>query len=125
MPYAASSTRRLKFIVRKHDYGRATTIECAIIDDLTGVVSVAQPVQFVERADDETVSDGATMMRLSPSVDPDAALQDLMDQLWALGVRPKDIGTPGHLAATKEHLADMRALAFAAVSKALDVEVKP
>lgn len=40
-----------------------------------------------------------------------------MDALWRFGIRPKDVGTPGHLAATQAHLADMRAL----VSKQLDV----
>jgi hypothetical protein len=48
-----------------------------------------------------------------------AALQSLMDDLWALGVRPKDVGTAGHLAATQSHLADFRAIA----SKILDVKL--
>lgn len=42
----------------------------------------------------------------------DPGLQDLMDNLWQLGIRPTDIGTPGHLAATQEHLRDMKAIAF-------------
>lgn len=34
----------------------------------------------------------------------------MMDELWREGFRPKDIGTAGHLAATQEHLKDMRAI---------------
>jgi hypothetical protein len=49
----------------------------------------------------------------------DANLQSLMDDLWALGVRPKDVGTAGHLAATQSHLADFRAIA----AKILDVKL--
>lgn len=40
-----------------------------------------------------------------------SALQSMMDELWNNGIRPSDIGTPGHLAATKAHLADFRAIA--------------
>lgn len=29
---------------------------------------------------------------------------ELMDGLWQAGVRPSDVGTPGHLAATQAHL---------------------
>lgn len=39
-------------------------------------------------------------------------VQDLMDQLWAQGVRPSRGSAEGELAATKRHLEDMRALAF-------------
>jgi hypothetical protein len=35
-----------------------------------------------------------------------------------VGVRPSDIGTPGHLAATTKHLEDMRTIAFAALEVA-------
>ncbi len=46
--------------------------------------------------------------------------QELMDGLWGIGIRPRDIGTPGHLSATQFHLKDMRAIA----SKLLGVELK-
>lgn len=63
-------------------------------------------------------SDLVNIPKLEPpmlSIDPayaGAALQSLMDALWGFGVRPSDIGTPGHLAATTKHLEDMRAIAF-------------
>jgi hypothetical protein len=59
------------------------------------------------------------MLSVSPQYD-EAVMQSLMDELWKLGVRPSDIGTAGHLAATQAHLSDMRAI----VSKQLDVPLK-
>ena len=44
--------------------------------------------------------------------DQEDSLQSLMDAMWREGIRPTDIGTPGHLAATQQHLLDMRAIAF-------------
>jgi len=38
--------------------------------------------------------------------------QQLLDELWTCGLRPRDIGTAGHLAATNKHLEDMRTLVF-------------
>lgn len=48
--------------------------------------------------------------------DGPALFQALMDALWQEGYRPKDIGTAGHLAATQEHLEDMRKIAFTMLS---------
>ena len=36
------------------------------------------------------------------------AATELMDRLWSLGIRPRNIGTPGHLAAVQAHLDDFR-----------------
>lgn len=44
--------------------------------------------------------------------DAQVFMQHLMDNLWSNGIRPKDIGTAGHLAATQVHLEDMRAIVF-------------
>lgn len=74
-------------------------------------------------------ADTVTMRRAEPD-DPtihppmlsglnEASLQTLMDGLWNAGIRPSDIGTPGHLAATKEHLNDFRKL----VEKAYDIKL--
>jgi len=49
---------------------------------------------------------------------PDAA-QNLMNDLWNAGVRPKEIGTVGHLQATERHLNDMRVI----VEKNLDIKL--
>ena len=37
----------------------------------------------------------------------------LMDMLWRAGIKPSEIGTVGHLEATKYHLEDMRKLVSA------------
>ena len=52
--------------------------------------------------------------RLEPSfaMSRDSA-QQLMDELWNVGLRPTEgTGSAGSLAATERHLADMRALVF-------------
>lgn len=38
--------------------------------------------------------------------------QQLMDELWKCGIRPHEIGTPGHLKALERHLSDMRQIAM-------------
>lgn len=63
--------------------------------------------------DNENVSPPSTFKVLR------AEATSLMDQLWRAGIRPSDIGTPGHLAATQAHLADMRAI----VAKNLQVNL--
>lgn len=42
----------------------------------------------------------------------EAELQVLMDSLWDAGVRPRSVGSAGHLAATESHLKDMQKLVF-------------
>ena len=47
--------------------------------------------------------------------------QQMMDQLWQAGLRPSEgTGSAGSLAATQNHLADMKQIAF----HALKIEVK-
>lgn len=40
--------------------------------------------------------------------------QNLLEELWATGLRPKEVGTAGQLASVKYHLEDMRKLVFKA-----------
>jgi len=74
-----------------------------------GSVATAQPVTMKRFGPDE-MADNQPMMMIEAGRDADAAFQSLLDSLWQLGFRPSDIGTTGHLAATKEHLNDMRKL---------------
>lgn len=47
-----------------------------------------------------------------------ARAQELMDQLWACGLRPTEgVGSAGAAAAMQEHLNDMRRVGFAALKK--------
>lgn len=61
-----------------------------------------------------TVSDIAPGSFYEPTVTlPDEAAQQLMDNLWAVGLRPTDAkASPGALASTERHLEDMRRLVF-------------
>jgi hypothetical protein len=79
-----------------------------------GKLAIAQPVVMKVRDEAELGLFSETPVMLSVER---PALQSLMDELWKEGIRPQDIGTPGHLAATQEHLKDMKKL----VSKAYDV----
>ena len=45
--------------------------------------------------------------------------QQLMEQLWTLGIRPTDQGSPGQIEAMKRHLEDMRTIAFKLLEPAL------
>ena len=61
-----------------------------------------------------TVSDVAPGSFYEPTLSmPDDAAQQLMDNLWAAGLRPSDAKeSAGALAATTRHLEDMRRLVF-------------
>lgn len=106
-----------------HDY---VNIHCAIrerdyTDDHSRAVWVAKPAVFERIEERDAFTAPAPLLSICRSApDGHAALTRLMDQLWAIGIRPSDIGTPGHLAATQAHLADMRAI----VAAKLEVPLK-
>lgn len=89
----------------------------------TGKMHIAQPLTFKER-DEESVSYAGEVAApvfavCTKTADGQTSLRRMMDQLWALGVRPTDHGTPSQIAATEKHLADMRAI----VAKQLDLKL--
>ena len=52
-------------------------------------------------------------LSIQPSLElTDIAAQKLMDNLWALGIRPTEKAGPEAVEAIKRHLDDMRAIAF-------------
>ena len=109
-----------RFFIEREPWRRAVTIRFALKFD-SGELAVAEPLQVRSYKPDEPVESGP-MLSLTDSLTDghtEAALQSLMDELWKIGVRPSDIGTPGHLAATKVHLDDMRAI----VAKTLEVKL--
>jgi hypothetical protein len=104
--------------IQREPYWDDAAITFAMVEEDKGVVGVVKPFEFTPR-DPDTATD---MMEPSVRVarrEGDALLQSMMDQLWQLGIRPKDIGTAGHLAATQSHLADFRAI----VAKTLDIKL--
>lgn len=80
--------------------------------DADGNLSIAAPA-IMEIAPIGSPAREDPMLKVCIKGEGSGFLQSIMDQLWEMGVRPQDIGTAGHLAATQVHLADMRAIAFA------------
>ena len=67
---------------------------------------VARPIEFEERQPFET--DGVPTLSLDQNM-----AQKLMDDLWTCGVRPSEgTGSAGAMAATQDHLKDMKKIAF-------------
>lgn len=75
-----------------------------------GMVYIAKPLVFEPLDTNQVIVGDRREPTLMIDDDNNETLQALMDNLWELGIRPRDIGTAGHLAATQHHLADMRAL---------------
>lgn len=100
----------------------ADTIDISFVKRIEGKIIRALPAPLEMVKPEEGMLMGTTQPMLSIQRDSagDSALQSLMDGLWQIGVRPRDIGTAGHLAATQAHLNDFRAI----VAKQLDVPFK-
>lgn len=76
-----------------------------------GGFSVAQPL-IMQRMTEEQLG-----MIVQPcAMLPWTAAQNLMDELWHVGIRPTEgTGSAGSLAATERHLEDMKRIAFHAL----------
>ncbi len=110
----------MRFILRAEPYGQGYRLDLVEPPNEQGVIAVAEPVTMKCIARDEIRGDRPGMLFLDNwSAGGQSPLQSLMDELWREGFRPKDVGTAGHLAATQEHLKDMRAI----VAKQLDVKL--
>lgn len=73
--------------------------------DSEGKKRVAPPCVFIETKEGESQ---APSLNLSHD-----AAQELMNRLWNLGLRPRNgVGTLAHVDAMKEHIADLRRVAF-------------
>lgn len=94
-------------VYERHEYGDFA-IFVRIVDAAGERTFLAKPVEFGPV--DESV-------RHPPMIELDhRAAQQLMDSLWACGLRPKNgEGNAGQLGATERHLDDMRKLAFAKI----------
>lgn len=105
-----------RFFVDRDPFGIAWEIRFGSVDSQNRLC-YALPIQL-QMTEPNEASSGQPMIRLSES-DSGETLQSLMDELWKVGIRPKDIGTAGHLSATQKHLEDMRAI----VSSKLEVKL--
>lgn len=106
-----------RFFIRQGQWGITTELKFGIDYGENGI-AIAEPAVMKHFKKEEITCELPSLISL-PASEAGAVLQNLMDELWSYGIRPKDIGTAGHLAATQEHLKDMRAL----VSKTLDVKL--
>lgn len=91
--------------------------------DLTAVDYREDGERYAASSAFEKIGDGV-IVKPTLRISPDAA-QALMDSLWQCGLRPTEgSGSAGSLAATERHLADMRAIAVAALkSKGVDTQL--
>lgn len=105
--------KKMRFIITPAPWCGDFYLRCAVLSE-DGSLAIAQPVEFKTYPPEE-IRRETSMLAICG---PDAA-QNLMDELWKHGIRPSDIGSPGHLEATKTHLSDMRKL----VEKSLDVKL--
>jgi hypothetical protein len=97
-------SERMRITVDRQPWSRAIELRIGVEDDKGNFV-VARPVEMHEAAEGE---------RVDPclSIRPEAA-QQLMDELWGIGVRPsQEEGSTGQAAAMQRHLDDMRTITF-------------
>lgn len=90
----------------RHDFANRVDILLRRRSSYDGKVFVGKPIEYVE-TDMACVVWNPTISLL-----PEEA-QQLIDELWRVGVRPSSgDGSPGQLGATERHLEDMRRLVF-------------
>jgi hypothetical protein len=100
-------------IRREHPFRDEDDISVFLWHRSDHTTAVAQSIAF------RTLTPGEMGVEQEPAlrIDRDAA-QQLMDELWHVGLRPTEgSGSAGSLAATERHLADMRHLVFKTTPK--------
>lgn len=102
----------LKFHARRDQFfGDGVDLFFSVVCDAHGGRTIyrAEPIVFKKLDPIDTVLVGRSS---DLSLTKEAA-QQLMDELWHVGLRPTEgTGSAGSLAATERHLADMRHLVF-------------
>lgn len=103
--------RRVRTEIRAHAVPWERRIQLLITqEDERGNMYAAKPVAFEECGENE-------LQEPTVKIDFDAA-QQLMDELWRCGLRPAEgRGSAGAMAATENHLADMRTITMALLKK--------
>ncbi len=112
----------MRFVLTKEPYAMGWRLDLMEPPNADGIVAIADPVQMRCLPKGDVGGRERPAMLLLDNYGGGfgtSALQSLMDEMWREGIRPSDIGTAGHLAATQEHLKDMRAI----VAKQLDVKL--
>jgi hypothetical protein len=92
-----------KFTSSFTDFGFSLSL--GVFDIESNKIAVAQPVEF------KTHEIGCLYQEMLPLSKKEA--QGLMDAMWSAGVRPSNgDGNVGQIGAIKDHLADMRRIAY-------------
>jgi len=95
-----------KFIITRESFSFDRAYEVRVGRQLSdGKWAIMQPVEFKVIEEPFGTRPAFAMSRDD--------CQELMDELWRVGIRPSEgTGSAGSLAATERHLADLRALVF-------------
>ena len=98
---------RMRITADRHPWSRGIELRAGVETE-NGNFAVAQPLVMAEIPNDQITD---PFIRLKPE---DA--QQLMDELWRVGIRPsQEEGSTGQAAAMQKHLDDMRTLTFHAL----------
>lgn len=82
--------------------------------------AIAKRVEMVDISNDDLYRPAREVETFNLSIE---AAQDLINQLWGLGMRPtQKVGYEGQLEAVKYHLEDMRKLVFDANTKRVIIQ---
>lgn len=102
----------LRTFISRDPFMAGVEIRVGQFDAAGNLTAFALPVQFQQVDPEHCATHSEPMLSVAHHRDSAEFLQNLMDALWKHGIRPAEIGTAGHLAATQKHLEDMRAIAF-------------
>lgn len=98
--------KSIEFFVASLNYERAFGIMIRSTCDDPRMVGVAMPLEFTDQHPDMCIPDPTIKLTRDEC-------QQLMDELWKVGLRPSEgSGSAGSLAATERHLKDMQTIAF-------------
>lgn len=98
---------RMRITADRQPWNRCIELRAGVENE-NGTFAVAQPIVMANQEDGQLTE---PFMRLKPE-----AAQELMNELWRLGIRPsQEEGSTGQAAAMQRHLDDMRTLTFHAL----------
>lgn len=93
----------LKFYINRNIASDSFELYIKRLDRNSGI-SIATNITF-EKHIPENLASPLTVLR-------ETEAQELLEELWKVGFRPKEVGTGGQIASIKYHLEDMRKLVF-------------
>lgn len=93
----------LKFYINRNIASDSFELYLKRLDRGSGI-SIATNITFIKKPDSFVVPPLANLR--------EEEAQNLLEELWKAGFRPKEVGTAGQLDSVKYHLEDMRKLVF-------------